>query len=253
MLDNIFDSHSHYDDEVFDEDRDELLSAMPQNGVANIISCGADLKSTEFNMHLSEKYYFIYFAAGIHPECLEGATTDDIPKLKAYLSHPKCVAVGEIGLDYHYDIPRALQAEFFEKQLQLAKEVNMPVIVHDREAHGDTLELLKKYKPRGVLHCFSGSMETANEILKLGMYIGVGGSATFKGAKKTLEVAAAIPLERLLLETDSPYLTPVPHRGERNDSRMIKYVAEKLGEARNMPAQKIIDAANKNTHTLFNI
>ncbi|MCD7722870.1 MAG: TatD family hydrolase [Clostridiales bacterium] len=254
MYKNIFDSHAHYDDPAFDPDRDELLTSLPENGVCAVISCGCDLKSCEANMRLAQKYEFVFFAAGFHPESLAGAALSDISKIEKYLNHEKCVAIGEIGLDYHYmAAAKDVQKEFFMRQLFLAKELDMPVIIHDREAHGDTLEIIKQIKPGGVLHCFSGSRETANEIIKAGMYIGVGGSSTFKNAKKTLEVAAALPLERLLLETDCPYLAPVPFRGRRNDSSLIAYVAENLGRARNMPAQEIIDIAAENARRLFKI
>ncbi len=252
MYNNIFDTHAHYDDAAFDNDRENLLSSLPDMGVSKIISCGCDLQSTEFNMHLAEKYNYIYFAAGFHPENLLANSLDDIPKLQEYLMHQKCVAVGEIGLDYHYmDSSKDLQKEFFEQQILLANKLNKPVIIHDREAHGDTLEILKKTHPTGVLHCFSGSLETANEIIKLGLYIGIGGSLTFKNAKKTVEVAANIPLDRILLETDCPYLAPVPYRGKRNDSSLIMYVAEKLSEIRNIPTQEIINTATENAKHLF--
>lgn len=254
MYKNIFDSHAHYDDRAFDEDRGALLTALPQKGVCGIISCGCDIASIETNLRLAEEYDFLYFAAGFHPENLAGVSLSDTEKIKPYLKHEKCIAVGEIGLDYHYmAVPKDVQKAIFEAQLAIAAEFDLPVIVHDREAHGDTLESLKKYKPRGVLHCFSGSMESAKEILKLGMYIGVGGSSTFKNAKKTLEVAAEIPIERLLLETDCPYLAPVPFRGKRNDSSLIAYIAENLAAARNLPAQEILDIAARNTKQLFGI
>ncbi len=254
MYNNIFDTHAHYDDEAFDNDRNELLTSLPAKGVAGIISCGCDINSTNFNKELSEKYKYIYFAAGFHPENLEGADIKEIKSIEKFLTHRKCVAVGEIGLDYHYmDTEKNIQIEFFKRQIDIANNFNMPVIVHDREAHGDTLSILQEKQPRGVLHCFSGSVETAKEILKLGMYLGFGGSCTFKNSKKVLEVIAATPVNRILLETDCPYLAPVPYRGKRNDSSLIKYTAEKIAEIKKLSAQEIINAAAENAKQLFGI
>ena len=214
MYQNIFDTHSHYDDEQFNDDRDSLLAALPSRGVIAAVSCGCDLNSTETNKKLAEKYEYIYFAAGFHPENLEGFSIDDLEKIKKYARHEKCVAIGEIGLDYHWMAsPKETQKEFFAAQCELANELDMPVIVHDREAHADTLDILKEYRPKGVLHCFSGSAETAKEIVKMGMYIGLNGVATFKNARKRREAEKAVPIERLVLETDCPYLETVPHRG----------------------------------------
>jgi TatD DNase family protein len=170
------------------------------------------------------------------------------------LSHPKCVAVGEIGLEYHYDfVPKDVQKYVFEKHLELAVKYDMPVIVHDREAHADTMDLLKKYRPKGVLHCYSGSTEMAKEVLKLGMYIGLGGAVTFKNARVPLEVAEKLPLDRLLLETDCPYMSPVPYRGKRNQSTYISFVAEKIAEVKNLTKEEVLASANNNAFTLFNI
>ncbi len=178
----------------------------------------------------------------------------ELERIKELYSHKKCVAVGEIGLEYHYDfVPKDLQLDIFEKQLALANELDLPVIVHDREAHEDTMRLLKKYKPKGVVHCFSGSVETAKETLKLGMYIGLGGAVTFKNAKKPLEVAEYVPEDRLLLETDCPYMSPVPFRGRRNSSELIAYSAEKIAEVRHADAQQLINSAAENARRLFEI
>lgn len=251
-MNNIFDSHAHYDSEAFDEDRYELVSSLPDSGVCGVINCASDIKSSYTSLALAEKYPFIYAACGVHPHEAGDAAENWYEELKTLCTKEKCVAVGEIGLDYHYDFsPRELQKEFFEEQLRLANELDLPVIVHDREAHEDTMELLLKYKPKGVVHCFSGSVETAKEVVKIGMYIGLGGAVTFKNARKPLEVAAYVPDERLLIETDSPYMTPVPHRGKRCDSSYIPFTAEVLAAARGCTAEEILDLTRKNANTLF--
>ena len=254
MYQNIFDTHSHYDEEQFNDDRDSLLAALPSRGVIAAVSCGCDLNSTETNKKLAEKYEYIYFAAGFHPENLEGFSIDDLEKIKKYARHEKCVAIGEIGLDYHWMAsPKETQKEFFAAQCELANELDMPVIVHDREAHADTLDILKEYRPKGVLHCFSGSAETAKEIVKMGMYIGLNGVATFKNARKSIEAAKAVPIERLVLETDCPYLAPVPHRGKRNDSSFIPFIAERLGEELGLSAQELLDITAQNAKRLYEL
>lgn len=259
MIDNIFDSHAHYDDEQFDGDRDELLQSLPSKGVCAVINCASDLKSSATSAELSEKYPFFWCACGVHPhEAEKELKTDDIDKIEKrivnFTEKKKCVAIGEIGLDYHYDFsPRELQKEIFELQLKLSKELDLPVIVHDREAHEDTMTLLKKYRPKGVVHCFSGSVEMAREVLKLGMYIGLGGAVTFKNAKKPVAVAAATDIDRILLETDCPYMTPVPFRGTRCSSDMIAYSAQTIASVKNMDVQTLVDAATENTKRLFGI
>lgn len=251
---NIFDSHAHYDDERFQDDLSELLRALPQDGVSGVISCGVNAGTSRFAAELSETYGYIYAAAGFHPLNLEDVPADLVGTLRPMLKNPKTVAVGEIGLDYHYEKEsRAEQLRVFELQLQLANELSMPVIVHDREAHEDTLRLLKQYKPKGVVHCFSGSAEMAKEVLKLGMYIGLGGAVTFKNAVKPVEVAKIVPKERLLVETDAPYMSPVPFRGKRCDSRLIAYTAARLAEIRGEAAQDLLDYTAQNAKTLFGI
>lgn len=251
---NIFDTHSHYDDEKFNEDREKVLPSLHENGVCGVIDCGCDKASSLEAIRLSEKFPFVFAAIGIHPHEAADAAQADLAELEALYSNKKVVAVGEIGLDYHYDFsPRETQLEFFEKQIILANELSLPIIVHDREAHEDTMNLLKKYKPKGVVHCFSGSAEMAKEVLKIGMYIGLGGAVTFKNARKPLEVAAIVPEDRLLLETDCPYMAPVPLRGTRCDSSMIAYTAEKLSEVRNTNTQALIDKCHENAKTLFRV
>lgn len=254
MYSNIFDTHAHYDDSRFDEDRDELLCSLKEKGVSHIINCGCDLKSSLTTLALSEKHDFIYAAVGVHAHEAEEATESDLTEIEKLYENKRVVAVGEIGLDYHYDFsPRERQLEVFERQLALANKLKLPVIIHDREAHEDTMNLLKKYKPKGVVHCFSGSAEMAKEIVKLGMYIGIGGAVTFKNAKKPVEVVEYLPIDRLLLETDAPYMTPVPYRGQRCDSAHIAYTAEKIAEIKDLDVQELIDICNENAKRLFNI
>lgn len=254
MYKNIFDTHSHYDDEKFNPDREAMLNNLQSQGVSLVVSCGCDIDSTQFNFDLAQKYDYIYFAAGFHPENLQGAALDDLKLIEKFAQNKKCVAIGEIGLDYHWmDSPKNVQKEFFEAQIELAKRLDMPVIVHDREAHGDTLDILKSTKPKGVVHCFSGSREMAREIIRLGMYIGLNGVVTFPNARKSLEVVKEIPIERLVLETDCPYLAPTPVRGKRNDSSNIPYIAEKIGEVLGIDAQELLDITNKNAKKLYNL
>lgn len=248
----IIDTHAHYDDEQFAPDRAELLTALPEQGVSRVISCGCDVESSLFNRDLSRQYGYIFFAAGLHPENLEGCTPKDLKKIEALLADEKCVAVGEIGLDYHWmSSTKEKQRAFFEAQLELANRLGLPVIVHDREAHGDTLEILKKYRPKGVLHAFSGSREMAKEILDIGMYLGFGGVLTFKNARKATEVLQEIPKERILFETDCPYMSPEPFRGRRNDSAKIAFVAQKAASLLGCTAQEITSITAENAKRLF--
>lgn len=248
----IFDSHAHFYDEKFEGVRDELLEKLPSFGVCGVINCGCDKKSSEESVELSEKYSYMYSAVGIHPEFYDRISElDEIEKLS---SHKKCVAIGEIGLDYYWNPDKsAEQKELFEKQLLLADKLSLPVIVHDREAHGDTLEILQKYKPKGVLHSFSGSPEMAMEIVKIGMYIGIGGVITFKNAKKLPEVVAKIPEDKILLETDAPYLTPVPFRSKINHSAMIYLTAQMVAEIRGTTTENILNISYSNAKRLFGI
>ena len=254
MYKNIFDTHAHYDDSRFEEDRDELLCSLNDKGVSHIVNCGCDLKSSLTTLSLAQKHDFIYAAIGVHAHEAEEATESDLEEIERLYNNKKVVAVGEIGLDYHYDFsPRERQLEVFERQLILANKLDLPVIVHDREAHEDTMNLLKKHRPKGVVHCFSGSAEMAKEIVNLGMHIGIGGAVTFKNAKKPVEVVEYLPLDRLLLETDAPYMTPVPFRGQRCDSAHIAYTAEKIAEIKGIDVQELIDICNGNAKRLFNI
>ena len=252
---NIFDSHAHYDDEQFNEDRDALLSSFAEGGICGCITCGTNTKNALSAIKLSEKYPFVYAAVGLHPLDIEDEENESyIDFFRSLAENERVKAIGEIGLDYHYDCaPREKQIEVLENQIILAKELDLPVIVHDRESHEDILNILKKHKPKGVVHCFSGSVEMMREVVKLGMYIGLGGAVTFKNAKKPVEVARDVPADRLLIETDAPYMTPVPFRGKRNTSLLIPFTAEKIAEVRNTSAQEILDITSKNARALFGI
>ena len=250
----IFDSHAHYDDEAFDLDRDELLNNLSDKGVCGIINCGVDIKTSEISIGFAEKYPFIRAAVGIHPQTANEAPSNYIDEIIRIAKDKKVVAIGEIGLDYYYDnTVREVQLEIFEKQLILANELNLPVIVHDREAHKDTLDLLKKHRPSGVVHCFSGRVEMMHEVVSLGMYIGLGGAVTFKNAKHPVAVAEQVPIDRFLLETDAPYMTPVPYRGKRCNSSHIIYTAAKIAEVRGMECNKVLSLARDNANRLFSL
>lgn len=247
----IFDSHAHYDDEKFSETRDTILRELPLHGVCGVVNCGCDTASSKKALELAEKYDYFYAAVGVHPENIGGGTLQEICRLAG---HKRCVAIGEIGLDYYWhDNNKAEQKELFSKQTELANKLGLPVIVHDREAHADTLEILKKYRPKGVVHSFSGSAEMAAELLSLGMYIGVGGVITFKNAKRLPDTVKELPLDRLLLETDAPYLTPAPFRSKINNSAMIYLTAQKIAEIKNITAEAVLRASRKNATQLFGI
>ncbi len=250
----IFDTHAHYDDARFDADRDEAIARQFSDGVELIVNCGASLESSRISRKLAQRYDGMYFAAGIHPEAVKSA---DIPidELKSLLADPKAVAVGEIGLEYYYEdgAPREIQREVFEKQIYLAAELNMPVIVHDREAHDDILEILTKHRPKGVVHRFSGDVEMAKKLLDLGLYLGFGCATTYKSSRNERETASFVPADRLLLETDCPYLAPAHIRRERCESLMIPFAAELIAELRGTDAQTLIDLARQNGKTLFGI
>ncbi len=252
-MDNIFDSHAHYDDPAFDGDRDTLLRSLPDRGVCGVICAASNLASARQCIALAAQYPYIRAAVGIHPLDASTATPSAMDELRALAAHPLVVAIGEIGLDFHYDVPREIQLPLLRAQLALANELHMPVILHDREAHGPMLELLHEFRPRGVVHCFSGSVESAREVLSLGLYIGLGGAATFKNAVHPLEVAAMVPADRLLLETDAPYMAPVPMRGKRCDSSMIAYTAEKIAAVRGETPEALCAQTRENACRLFRL
>ncbi|SCH27451.1 Uncharacterized deoxyribonuclease YcfH [uncultured Ruminococcus sp.] len=251
---NIFDSHAHYNDERFDGILEETISSIQKNGVAAVLNAGCDLPSSYSGVELTKRYPFFYCSVGIHPHDAQNCRDGYLKELEALAKEEKVVAIGEIGLDYHYDFsPRDLQKKVFAEQLQLANFLDLPVIIHSREATADTMELLQKYHPHGVVHCFSGSSQTAKEILSLGMYLGFTGVVTFNNAKKVLEAVKATPADRLLLETDCPYMAPVPHRGKTCTSDMIAFTAEKIAQLKEMDTQALIDQAHQNTLSCFGI
>lgn len=253
-MQNIFDSHAHYDDKRFDEDRDTLLSSMPKRGVCAIINIGCNLERAKISIDLAKRHPFVWATVGIHPEDAAGLPPDWLAQLETLAGEDKVVAIGEIGLDYHYEgYDPALQQELFEAQLILAKRLELPVVIHSRDATADCMRILQKHRPRGVMHCFSGSAETAREVLDLGLSISFTGVVTFKGAHKALKACAAVPMERLLLETDCPYMAPAPWRGERCDSSMIASIAEKIGEIKGLSGQEVVDICRENTKKLFSI
>jgi len=251
----FFDTHTHLDDEKFDIDRDELISGLKEEDLSLAVNIGADIKSSKASVLLSEKYDFIYAAVGVHPNETKNMTDDDLAVLEELSKHEKVVAIGEIGLDYYYDEPdRPTQKFWFEKQLRLAKKLNLPYIIHDRDAHADTLEIIKKVGyTNGVMHCFSGSREMAEEVTKMGLFVSIAGQVTFKNAPKVKDVAKAVPLDKLLIETDSPYLTPEPFRGKRNNSSYVKYTAEKIAELRGISTEELAKITLLNGKKFYNI
>lgn len=254
----LFDSHSHLNDEAFDEDRDEVIELLRENEVELVVNPGADMESSRSAVELANRVDFIYAAVGVHPHDVEEMTEEDVEELKKLAKeNNKVVAIGEIGLDYYYDnSPRELQKKWFIRQIELANELGLPFIVHDRDAHKDTMDIIKKYrKPETgcVLHCFSGSWEMAKEYIEMGCYISISGTVTFKNNKKTPEVVEHIPMDMVFIETDSPYLTPVPFRGKRNDSSKVRYVADKIAEIKGLTYKEVVDATNANARKFFGI
>ena len=250
-----FDTHAHYDDKAFDNDRHALLARLNSEGVDYILDPGCDLASSRAAIALAERFDFVYAAVGFHPEELERYSEEAFQQMEALVAHPKCVAIGEIGLDYYWDAShKEEQKALFRRQIDLALGLDKPVIVHDREAHGDCMEIVRDYPGlRGVFHCYSGSAEMAEELLKRGWYLGFDGPITYKNARKALEVLALCPLERLLIETDSPYLSPVPLRGKRNDSGNLPYIVDKIAEIKGLRHEDVAAAAMANGCRLFGI
>lgn len=252
----LFDTHAHFDDEQFDADRDEVLKSLKSYGVGNIVNIGSSMKTSRTSVALAEKYDFVYAAVGVHPSETGELCETDIDELKRLAANPKVRAIGEIGLDYHYpdDVEPSIQKKWFVRQLELAKELNMPVVIHARESKGECLEILKEHKiSNGVVHCFSGSAETAREILKLGMMISFTGVLTFKNAKKAIAACAAVPLDRLMIETDCPYMSPEPHRGRRNFSGYVEFVARKMAEIKGVSYEEIVDITERNAKRFYGI
>lgn len=253
----IFDTHAHYDDSAFDSDRDELLRGMAENGIGTIVNIGANIKTSAATVALTERYPFLYGAVGVHPSETDAMTERDMEQLGSDCARPKIVAVGEIGLDYHYpDTNRELQQRWFVRQLVLAREVQLPVVIHSRDAANDTMQIMKEQHCEeigGVVHCFSYSKELALQYVDMGFYIGVGGVITFSNAKKLVEAVRAVPLERIVLETDAPYLSPAPERGSRNDSGKLWFVAEKLADLKGVTVQELIRITEENARRLYRI
>jgi len=251
----MFDSHAHYDDKAFDDDRHKIIKEVHNEGVEYILNAGCNIDASKVSIELSRKYDFIYSAVGIHPHDSERVEKNYIDILTTLSKNEKVVAIGEIGLDYHYDFsPRDVQKKVFIEQINLAKELNLPTIVHDRESHEDIINILEQEKPKiGIMHCYSGRYDLAKKVLKLGFYIGIGGPITFNNAKKAIEVVEKVPIEYILCETDCPYLTPVPFRGQRNDSRYVKYVIEKIAQIKNMDYEVTQKILTNNAKRLFNI
>ncbi len=253
----IFETHAHYDDEVFEEDREALLAALPGENIAVAVNVGASLESCRRARELAEAYPHIYCAVGVHPNEVKGLGEEEFSWLREQCLYEKCVAVGEIGLDYHWEEPRpSVQKEWFVRQLGLARELGKPVIIHSRDSAKDTVDLMRAERAGeigGVVHCFSYTKETARIFLDMGFYIGVGGVLTFKNAKKLREAVEYIPMERLVLETDSPYLAPEPHRGERNSSLNLPYVVSAVAQVKGIGEEEVRAAAWENSHRLYRL
>lgn len=253
----IFESHAHYDDDAFDEDREQLLSSLQENGIEYVINVGASLKSTASTIELIKRYPFVYGAAGVHPSETAELNEENFKWLAEQCKQTKIVAVGEIGLDYYWEEPEhEIQKIWFERQLELAREVKKPVIIHSREAAKDTYDIMCAHKASelgGVVHCYSYSAEMALDFVKMGFSIGIGGVVTFKNGKKMKEVVEAVPIEKILIETDSPYLAPEPNRGKRNSSLNLPYIARQIAEIKNMSYDEVVAITNRNARELFHI
>ena len=255
--DVIFDTHAHYDDEAYEEDREDILKLIQQDGVGLVTDVGATIASTKKAVALSEQYDFIYAAVGMHPEGVEELTDQDMDWLCELAKREKVVAIGEIGLDYYYEDPkRDIQKIWFRKQLEVARKTGLPVVIHSRDAAQDTLDIIKEEHGEqigGVIHCFSYGKEMAQVYLDMGFYLGIGGVVTFKNGKKLKEVVKYTPIERIVLETDAPYLTPEPNRGKRNASHYLKYVAQEIAQLKGMTAKEVIAVTTKNAKEMYRI
>lgn len=253
----MIDSHAHYDDEAFDQDREELLSTVFHSGIRKVINIGASMRSSKTTLELAEKYEHIYAALGVHPSDTADLTEEDMNWIKEKSCLSKVVAIGEIGLDYYWDTPdRETQKKWFHRQLELAKEVNLPVVIHSRDAAADTISIMKECDAKsisGVIHCYSYTKESAREFLDMGYSFGIGGVLTFKNAKKLKEAVAYIPMDRILLETDCPYLAPEPNRGKRNSSLNIPYIAAVMAQIKGISEEEVIRITSENTERLFHI
>ena len=251
----LFDTHAHLNDRAFQEDRDALIAGLPQQGVGLIMNPGCNLEDSRLSVELAEKYPFVYAAVGSHPDSADEVNEEIIEQYRRLCRHEKVKAIGEIGLDYHYeDIPREIQKKAFVMQMELARETGLPVIIHERDAHDDGMQIVKDFpQVTGVFHCYSGSAEMARQLVDLGWYIGFTGVLTFKNARKAVETAQSIPLERIVLETDCPYMAPEPFRGKRNHPGYLYRMAEKLGELRGLSVEEIHAITTENGKRLYNI
>lgn len=251
----IFDSHAHYNDSKFDEDRNAVLESL--ENVGYVMNVADSMRSVKSVLEIADNFPFVYASVGVHPEEAGELTEADIDLLKEYTKHEKVKAIGEIGLDYYYDdVEKSVQKKWFARQIELAREVKLPIIVHDREAHGDCMDILKSENAMavgGIVHCFSGSVEMAKSVLNMGMYIGIGGTVTFKNARKVKEVLKYVPLDRIVVETDAPYLAPEPFRGKRNRSDMIKYVIEEISRIKGISADLVEDETFENAKRCYGI
>ncbi|GMQ59538.1 TatD family hydrolase [Vallitalea sediminicola] len=253
----IFESHAHYDDEKFDIDRDDLLERLPNEEVEYIINVAANIDSSYKCVELAKKYDYIYAAVGVHPDDVKNMKKEDLKTITELSAYDKVVSIGEIGLDYYYEnSTKEIQKLWFSEQIKIAKELQLPIIVHSREAAKDTMDIIKSTDAKqtgGVIHCYSGSIEQAREYVEMGLYIGVGGVVTFKNANKLKEVVREISINNILIETDSPYLAPVPNRGKRNDSSNLKYIAQQIAELKDMSYEEVIENTYENAKKLFKI
>ncbi len=253
----IFDTHVHYDDPAFDEDRDSLIASLEKSGIGNVVDIGASIDTTRKALELAHKYDFVYAAVGVHPSEVEELTEDSFELLSEWSEDGRCVAIGEIGLDYHWPEPgRELQKKWFRRQLDLARQKQLPVVIHSRDAAKDTVDIMKEEHAEeigGVVHCFSYTKEIAKECLDMGFYIGVGGVVTFKNGKKLREVVEITPIEKILLETDCPYLAPEPYRGKRNSSLYLPYVVEEIAKIKNISPEEVIRITENNAKTMYNL
>ena len=253
----IFETHAHYNDEAFREDREEILARLKDRGIGRVVNIASDLDSIDECLDLAHRYPFMYCALGIHPSDSAPLTDRLLAGIRDKLDDPRVVAVGEIGLDYYWDTPdREIQKHWFEAQLEMAREADLPVVIHSREAAQDTMQLMRDHRAQeigGVVHCYSYSLELAREFVKMGFFIGIGGVVTFKNARKLKEVAAGIPLDNIVLETDSPYLAPVPFRGKRNSSLNLPYVAEAVAQLRGISTEEVIARTEENAERLYRL
>lgn len=253
----IFDTHAHYDDEAFDEDREALLGSLPKNGISHIVNIGASIETTKNTIELTKKYDFIYGAAGVHPSETAELNEEKFNWLQEVVMLPKIVAVGEIGLDYYWDTPdRETQKIWFDRQMELAKQVKKPMVIHSRDAIKETYDMILARGGRdigGVVHCYSSSLEMVKEFIKLGFYIGIGGVLTFKNAKKLKEVVEYLPIEYIVLETDCPYLAPEPNRGKRNSSLNLTYVVEAISQIKGIDYEEVVEKTNQNAKALYRL